>query len=655
MPDGGKEFRLRDHPAYVVVLLILTLLFLPVLGAILTNIVNGLALFALWLGFFVLVLYDQSREVDAIEGGKGFYASVSDMVRLTFGLSLPPLPELPPIPDVSELEVYIYIAAINTVVVAVLAFLDSLGVIYLSAVGDVGLTAVFFLAAVGAITFWIGAAIQYVWYHEGSVALGIPTPNLGGGELFGIRSAAVVVVLFLVLTTNVVVLDGDTVPAIQEVGQGTNPLSADSDGDGLKDGQEVAMGADPNEEDTDDDGLRDGKEHELGTNPTVADTDGDGVDDGQEVERGTDPTDVDTDNDGVDDAREIEAGTNATLADTDGDGLDDGAELDGPTDPTTADTDGDGLDDGREAALGTDPTAADTDGDGLDDGREVEVGTDPTVKDTDRDGFDDKREVNGPTNPTNPDTDGDGLTDGREIELGTDPTTADTDADQLGDGHELAIGTDPLGEDTDGDGFKDGWEVKETDTLPDADPLEKDVYVEIDWEPGCDVPRQQLDRVENTFANAPVANHGKNGIDLHLIYSGEIESPSFSTMDYLGEGYHYAAFVENIDGILVGEARTGVFHVQCQNTVREQGSIFMHELGHSLGLTDNVYRGIDSFDIPFSAYPSVMNYNSPRSHYGLSDGDEGRRDFDDWRYIEDHMFTPGRIELRGKSINSTNG
>jgi hypothetical protein len=71
----------------------------------------------------------------------------------------------------------------------------------------------------------------------------------------------------------------------------------------------------------------------------------------------------------------------------------------------------------------------------------------------------------------------------------------------------------------------------------------------------------------------------------------------------------------------------------------------MHELGHSLGLEPEDYRGIDSKSISFSNYPSVMNYNRPWEFYGYSNGNNSQSDFNDWGHIESDMYTPGTIEL----------
>jgi len=64
------------------------------------------------------------------------------------------------------------------------------------------------------------------------------------------------------------------------------------------------------------------------------------------------------------------------------------------------------------------------------------------------------------------------------------------------------------------------------------------------------------------------------------------------------------------------------------------GSNFMHELGHAIGLDHNVYKGIDSNEVSFSDYSSVMNYNAPWDYYGYSSGGA----FSDWNYLQEHGY-----------------
>ena len=459
------------------------------------------------------------------------------------------------------------------------------------------------------------------------------------------RPALVLVLLLPALLAGglVVDADGDGLATVEEFRAGTAVLGADTDGDGLADGAEV----------------------EGGTDPRLADTDGDGLADGEETARGFDPLAVDSDEDGIEDPAELDAGSDPLVADSDGDGLADGRERELGSDPLVADADGDGLDDAREVETGSDPTRADTDGDGLDDGREADLGTDATAADTDGDGLADDREIAGQTDPTLADSDADGLEDARELDLGTDPLDGDSDDDRLEDGIEADLETDPLDPDTDDDGFEDGPEVDRNDVLPGADPLRLDVYVEVDLVEGTDLPRSEVERVIEAYADAPVGVEGHRGIDLHVVFdetdlpergptsvtdrpaSGEdeparIRSYAEEHFDHRGYGYHYAVVVPEVLDVpgseVIGEAGDGEFLIQSVERRDVRGSTFMHELAHSLGLDRNDFEGIDSEEYSVKEYPSVMNYDAGTRYYGYSAGDP----FDDWSAIVEDMYVPER-------------
>ncbi|MFB6146437.1 MAG: hypothetical protein ABEJ08_01975 [Halobacteriaceae archaeon] len=471
--------------------------------------------------------------------------------------------------------------------------------------------------------------------------------------------------------------DGDGLQDDREVDLDTEPGVADTDGDGLDDGEEVVRGSDPTAVDTDGDTIQDGRELDIGTDPTAADTDDDGLDDARERDLGTDPTVADTDGDRLNDGQERDRGTNATVTDTDGDGLQDGIEVffRPVTDPTDPDTDGDGLDDGRERDLETRATNGDTDGDGLEDGRELAMRTSPTRADTDGDGADDSIELDEDTNPVSADPDGDGLNGREEATLGTVPTQADSDGDGIDDDRELDIGTDPIETDTDGDGIGDGVERNPPAVLPGADPLRKNIYIEVDRMPGERLPRDEAQRVVSLFADAPVENpDGSTGIEVHIVYDEEIPAAEVVHLnehdgeyndaddlrdehfDRAGKGYHYAVMVSDakLDGEDVsGAAEPTVMLVESSDLAFVTGSLFMHELGHSLGLLPGTYEGIDSTTVPFDTYHSRMNYNSPSTFYGYSADNKSGRGFDDWEYIEDEMATPRATALEPVSPNRT--
>lgn len=348
------------------------------------------------------------------------------------------------------------------------------------------------------------------------------------------------------------------------------------------------------------------------------------------------PTPADSDGDGLTDSREESLGTDPNEADTDGDGLDDQTEVNGPTDPTLADTDGDGLSDSTEVEGVTDPTVADTDGDGLDDGREVELGTNATLADTDGDTIPDAVEVNASTSATLADTDGDGLDDDREAEIGTNATVADTD----------------------GDGLSDGVEVNEPGNITDADPLHMDLFVELDYMAGQKPDRAALDLVVERYANAPIQNpDNESGITLHVVVDEQVSSEEQTTTDSLlgigrenfdnfAKGYYYGVFV--VDARLNGNDTTGfatetAMAIQHFDEDEEEAHIFMHELGHAVGLSADVYRGIDSKAVSYSEYPSAMNYDSDFDVYRYATG--ANTTFDDWAYIEANFVQPPTLRL----------
>lgn len=517
--------------------------------------------------------------------------------------------------------------------------------------------------------------------------------------MIGFRLPIVISVILLVGSggvvagTNVVALDGDTVPAIEELSQGTSPFDADTDADGLGDGEELnEYGTDPTTSDTDDDRLNDGEEiNEYDTDPLRPDTDSDGLDDGDELEEyETKPLEVDTDSDGLEDGKEIDVGSDPTREDTDSDGLDDASEVkehgtdpadtdsdndelsdreeveEYDTNPTRTDSDSDGLEDGEELRdHDTDPTVADTDNDDLEDGDEVEdYGTDPNVPDTDGDGISDGKEVGEyDSDPTKIDTDNDGLEDSEEIdEFDTDPVEEDSDRDGVPDGAEVnQYETDPNEEDTDDDGLPDYAEIHGDGLLDEADPLKRDVLVEIDYMSGDMPSRSDIRDTERAFSDAPIENpDGSSGVNLIIDVDEQIdqESPTdgrelddlmAENFDHEDRGAFYGVAVqdtesysEKVAGFSTGEYENGQFAFMTDGENDEDwidgvpAHLIVHELGHSLGLNNRVYEGIDSKDVSKQEYDSAMNYNSDVTQVEYNTDES----FDDWDYIEANQYTP---------------
>ncbi|MFD1585941.1 hypothetical protein ACFR9U_03025 [Halorientalis brevis] len=258
------------------------------------------------------------------------------------------------------------------------------------------------------------------------------------------------------------------------------------------------------------------------------------------------------------------------------------------------------------------------------------------------------------------DFDRDGLSNERERALGTNAFKADSDGDGLDDWYELsALETDPTTADTDDDEFSDSVELVGGPPIAGADPLQRDVFVEIDYVTGKRPSRETLDRVAAVFEAAPVRNpDGSTGIDVHFVIDDEIGSPTATTpkelsrirkahFDNSSVGYHYAVFV----GQAGGENRTRTGFQSSgpgyrQMAIEYQGGdfagTFVHELGHSLGIDADDYAGVDSYAVSAATYPSVMNYNYPDSPIRLThDGP-----FDDWEHINDSQINPRPREIR---------
>jgi hypothetical protein len=216
--------------------------------------------------------------------------------------------------------------------------------------------------------------------------------------------------------------------------------------------------------------------------------------------------------------------------------------------------------------------------------------------------------------------------------------------------------------DTDGDGLTDDWEkngipyAKSDGTtgrlpLPGADPLRKDIYIEVDTGV-TGIPQASRDAVVEAFARAPVSNpDGSTGITLHIVMDeagivppnptvafggfpqdfatlqadrfgteAEQEDPdSPALLDAKRQAYRYCFAYAGINftggarayagrGLINGPAMlinmsAGVFNDGRFDDL-DIAATFMHELGHLLGLRHG--GGDNRLGKP--NYPSIMNY-----------------------------------------------
>ncbi|WP_223643655.1 hypothetical protein [Corallococcus sp. EGB] len=220
------------------------------------------------------------------------------------------------------------------------------------------------------------------------------------------------------------------------------------------------------------------------------------------------------------------------------------------------------------------------------------------------------------------DTDGDGICDIVEAVLGTNPNNPDTDGDRLSDYAEA---------------FGFGG-VLDLPTLG-ANPLKKDIFIEVDYYPGLKPTQAMLNRVTTAFANAPVTNpNNTTGITLHLVVDQEIAAadadsdlnPVWTDFDVIKGKYfnasrapyfHYMLFANRYSGGNSSGISRGIpahdFVVTLGfiggGTELQQAGTLMHELGHNIGLR---HGGNDDSNYKPN-YLSIMNYEYQFYGFGI--------------------------------------
>jgi hypothetical protein len=185
--------------------------------------------------------------------------------------------------------------------------------------------------------------------------------------------------------------------------------------------------------------------------------------------------------------------------------------------------------------------------------------------------------------------------------IGCDTASAacDSDDDGLNDCDEDALGTDPTKADTDGDGFTDGEEVLETgvDGLKlsgeplFADPLRKDIYVEIDWM--VHVVEGQMGHTHRPCLDVPPEED-----DI-----GHTHQPCITALQTVCDAFHAKGITLHLD---VGSEGLAPFQVTAQNKARpfnlgEGGTEILHTIPESgSSYSDFVSDiGSDANQLPF--------------------------------------------------------
>ena len=221
---------------------------------------------------------------------------------------------------------------------------------------------------------------------------------------------------------------------------------------------------------------------------------------------------------------------------------------------------------------------------------------------------------------------------------------------------------DPNG-DEDGDLLLNSWETDGIDSNSDgtidlilvgANPLHKDLYVEIDFMQQHKPNPLAITDVVNSFANAPLTNpNGINGITLHvdvdeeIPHQDDISNAGLVTLRNSNQGtpgertdansvnilaakrtaYHYAIFGHKLSPFSASGSSNGIPAMEFLVTLGdgwtqdssghsvgsqdEQAGTFMHELGHNLNLQHGGDDGINCKP----NYLSVMSYTRQFSSF----------------------------------------
>jgi nitrous oxidase accessory protein NosD len=264
------------------------------------------------------------------------------------------------------------------------------------------------------------------------------------------------------------------------------------------------------------------------------------------------------------------------------------------------------------------------------------------------------------------DTDGDGVPDWWEVKYGYDPFTPDA--------HMVL--------DPDGDGLSNCEEYL-TDCWG-SHPFRRDLFVEVD---AMDARHALADDKKSLLTERFAAHNISLHIDDGSMGGGEVIGPQGYT-DYaaltdiywtyfLHENpvhwrkgvFHYVLLADSLfkdmpGFVFIGWDEADAFSLNLDYYEREipplfrdfvLATVFMHELGHTLGLFHDVFPGIDNestiipFLLPFIRgqltyvnYRSCMNYQYAWQVMDYSDGTHGKNDFDDWGHVDLTFFQDSR-------------
>ncbi len=209
-----------------------------------------------------------------------------------------------------------------------------------------------------------------------------------------------------------------------------------------------------------------------------------------------------------------------------------------------------------------------------------------------------------------------------------------------------------LERDSDADGLMDSWETEGVPykdslgaikrlVLPNADPMEKDLYVEVDGMQGHALTPGTVQKLTQAFIDAPVPNpSGIDGINLHIVEDDDdlplvpiwqtdgcwpldfaaVREAHFGSLDERNDpdsealikakskAYRYCVIAEfgtpDLGGCGQQPGDNFVMFQGLLTSADRDASVFMHELGHNLNLD---HGGGDAINGKPN-YPSIMNY-----------------------------------------------
>ena len=204
-----------------------------------------------------------------------------------------------------------------------------------------------------------------------------------------------------------------------------------------------------------------------------------------------------------------------------------------------------------------------------------------------------------------------------------------------------------------------------------SDPFAKDIFLEIDYMKDYRPSNESVELLCNAFATHNITIHvfiddilpNKERLyyndlvsiywkyflndDMNCIKHGIFHYEVLGKYSSLPRGGHAFIGWDNLDSFVLGGAYIDEWRVGKGRRIA-YASLSMHELGHTLGLFEYTFPGIDneSCNAPwmpgfwiYRNYKSCLNYRYAFQLVDYSNGKHGRNDFDDWDNIDLTFFT----------------